>query len=138
MIWQCLGKRFGGAVVFALRERATSIAAVVLAITVAAGCAGMGGVTKESSPEEKRAAVTERVNARWAALIKGDLDTAYTFLSPASQAVGESHDYKVQARGSGFRKTEITSVNCEAEICDVKLMLTYDHRTDGRNRDAAR
>ena len=128
MIWQCLGERLGGAAVLALRERVTSIAAVMLAITVAAGCAGMGGVTKESSPEAKRAAVTERVNARWAALIKGDMDTAYTFYSPASRQLLSIATYKQQARGSGFRKAEITSVDCDAETCRVGVMVTFDHR----------
>ena len=128
MIWQCLGERLSGAAVLALRERARSIAAVVLAITVAAGCAGMGWVTKESSPEAKRAAVTERVNARWAALIKGDMDTAYTFFSPASRQLLSIGTYKQQARGSGFRKAEITSVDCDAETCRVDVMVTLDHR----------
>jgi len=116
MIWQRLGRCRGGWL------------SLALAVTVLAGCAGPGGVTKESTPEEKRAAVTERVNARWAALIKGDMDAAYTFLSPATRQLVSLATYKAQARGSGFRKIEITSVTCETEACDVKVMLTYDHR----------
>ena len=118
----------GRNVVLALRGRLARVAAVALAVAVAAGCAGMGGLTKESPPDAKRAAVTERVNARWAALINGDLDTAYTFISPASRQLLSIGTYKQQARGSGFRKAEITSVDCDAEICRVGVMVTMDHR----------
>jgi hypothetical protein len=100
----------------------------VLSAVVAAGCAMMGGVSKDSSPEDKRAAVTERVNARWAALLKGDLDTAYTFLSPATRETVSPGSYKGLARGKGYRKIAIESVECQVEVCNVRLMLTYDHR----------
>lgn len=102
------------------------LGAVVL--VVAAGCATTtGGITKDSPPEVKREAVTERVNARWAALIKGDMDTAYTFLSPASKAVTSLAAYKAQARGKGFRQAKIEKVDCESEACQVTLLVVYDH-----------
>ena len=85
------------------------------------------GDPKDSPPEVKREAVTERVNARWAALIKGDMDTAYTFLSPASRAVTSLSAYKAEARGKGFREAKIEKVECEAETCKVTLMVVYDH-----------
>jgi len=87
-----------------------------------------GGLARDSSPEAVRAAVTERVNARWAALIKGDVDAAYTFLSPASREIMSLAAYKAQARGTGFREVRIQKVSCEAEVCKVGIMLTYDHR----------
>ena len=120
-------QRLGGSTRPAVLGVWVMIAALALAVGVSAGCAGLGRVTKDSTPEEKRAAVTERVNARWAALIQGDMDTAYTFFSPASRELLSLASYKVQARGSGFRKAEISGVDCKAEICDVKVMLTYDH-----------
>lgn len=126
--WQCLGERLVAGTRSALRTKAAMIAAVAVAAVMVAGCAGIGGLTKDSSPEAKRAAVTERVNARWAALIKGDLDTAYTFFSPAARQLLTIGTYKQQARGSGFRKAEITSVTCEAEVCQVTVMVTLDHR----------
>ncbi len=88
----------------------------------------MGGITKDSTPEAKREAVTERVNARWAALIKGDMDTAYTFLSPASRAVTSLSAYKAQARGKGYQQAKIEKVDCEIEVCKVTLTVVYDHR----------
>ena len=98
-------------------------------LLVAAGCATTGGgLGKDTSPEIKRAAVTERVNARWAALIKGDLDAAYTYLSPASRDVVSLAAFKARTRSTGFREAKIDSVECEPELCKIKLTLTYDHR----------
>jgi hypothetical protein len=106
------------------RARSFWLVAFALGIAIVAGCAT---ITKDSSPEAKRAAVTERVNARWAALIKGDMDTAYTFLSPASRAMTSLTAYKAQARGKGFRQAKIEKVDCETESCQVTLTVVYDH-----------
>jgi hypothetical protein len=102
---------------------------VVIALVVAvASCATTGGVTQDSSPEAKRAAVAERVKARWDALIDGNLDQAYTYLSPASREILSLAAYKQQARGSGYREVKVDSVECDGAVCKVRLMLTYDHR----------
>ena len=98
----------------------------VAALVAATGCATTGGITKDSAPEVKREAVTERVNARWAALIKGDIDTAYTFLSPASRTVTSLAAYKAEAR-KGFRQAKIEKIECEPETCKVTLTVIYDH-----------
>ena len=100
-----------------------------LALAVAvAGCATVGGLTQDSSPEVKRVAVTERVKARWGALIDGNLDVAYTYLSPASREIVSLAAYKQLARGSGYKAIKVESVECEAAVCKVELTLTYDHR----------
>ena len=102
---------------------------VVIALAVAvAGCATMGGLTQDSSPEAKRAVVTQRVKARWAALIDGNLDLAYTFLSPASREIVSLAAYKQQARASGYKAIKVDSVGCDGAVCNVRLFLTYDHR----------
>ncbi len=98
---------------------------VVVASMVAA-CAGIGGVSKDSTPEVKAAAVKERSQARWQALIRGDLDAAYAYLSPASKAVTPIESYRRQIRPGLWREVKINSVECEAELCSVKLQLTYD------------
>ena len=100
---------------------------IALAVAVA-GCATTGGLTQDSSPEVKRVAVTERVKARWGALIDGNLDLAYTYLSPASREILSLAAYKQSARGSGYREIKVESVECDGAACNVRLMLTYDHR----------
>jgi hypothetical protein len=97
-------------------------------VVVMSGCATMGGLTKDAAPEAKSAAVTERVKARWAAMIDGNLDLAYTFLSPASKEIVPLAAYKQQARGSGYRAIKVESVECDGAVCKVRVVLTYDHR----------
>jgi hypothetical protein len=87
---------------------------------VVSACAGMGGVNKDSPPDVKAAVVKERSQARWQALIKGDLDAAYTYLSPASKAATSLDAYKRRIRpglkagrncgmnGAVYRPTEAT------------------------------
>ena len=125
MIWQGFGwwgMQMRG------RIRAACVSGIPV-LLVAAGCATTGGgLGKDTAPEVKRAAVTERVNARWTAMIKGDLDAAYAYLSPASREVVSLAAFKARTRSGGFREAKIDSVECEAELCKVKLTLTYDHR----------
>jgi hypothetical protein len=97
----------------------------VLVVAVAA-CAGIGGVSKDSPPEVKAAVVKERAQARWQALIKGDLDAAYVYLSPGSKAATSIEAYRRQIRPGLWRTAKVESAECEAELCSVKLQLTYD------------
>jgi hypothetical protein len=98
----------------------------LIAVAVA-GCASMGGITKDSPAEAKQALVAERINARWQALIKGDLDTAYTYMSAASQEAMPLKVYKSKHKPGMWRSVRIESLQCEAEICKAKMILTYDH-----------
>jgi hypothetical protein len=100
----------------------------VLASFLLAACATTGGVTVESPLEVKQAAVTERVKARWQAVIDGDAAKAYGFLSPGSKAVTSFESYQARARLTGFRAADIESVACETEVCKVKIRATLDHR----------
>jgi len=95
-----------------------------------AACANLpaGGVTAESAPEVKQAAVTARSKARWQAVIDGEVERGYEFLSPGSRAVTPLATYRAKARLSGFRAADIESAACEAETCKVRLKVTLDHR----------
>jgi len=108
---------------FSLLRLAAWMPVVVVAV---AACAGMGGVSKDSPPDVKAAVVKERAQARWQALIKGDLDAAYTYLSPGSKAATPIEAYKRQVRPGLWRAVKVDSAECEAELCNVKLQLTYD------------
>jgi hypothetical protein len=81
-----------------------------------------------ASPQARREAVEARVNARWDALIKGDLDRAYALLSPASREVTTLEQFKRNTRKGGFREAKIDQIECGAELCTVKMLVTYDHR----------
>jgi hypothetical protein len=100
----------------------------VVAIAVVAGCATTyGGLTKDTPPEVKAAAVKERSNARWEALIRGDKDAAYTYLSPGSREMMTLEQYRGRGQAINYTAVHIEKVDCGAETCQVGLMLTYDY-----------
>jgi hypothetical protein len=101
--------------------------ACALAVFAMAGCSTMGGLTKDSPPEEKQAVVKERANARWAALIKGDIDTAYAYSSPASRKAVSIESFAGRRGAAKYTAATVESVTCEAEACQVEIKLTYDY-----------
>ena len=109
------------------RQGTMALLAISLAASLA-GCASMSGGGKDLAPEAKQALVTERINARWNALIKGDLDRAYSFMSAGSQEAMPLKLYKEKIKPGMWRAVKIDSMNCDAEICLVKMTLTYDHK----------
>jgi hypothetical protein len=90
-----------------------------------------GGLSKDTPPEVKQQAVRERVNARWAALIKGDMDTAYGFLSPTSRETVTLDAFRARRGALRWTGATIESIACEAEACKVELKVTYDYPVQG-------
>lgn len=84
-------------------------------------------VAAASSPEAKEALVRERATARWALLIKDDLDAAYGFLSPGSRESVTLARFKANFRRGAFREAKVDSVTCDGDACVAKLYVTYDH-----------
>jgi hypothetical protein len=103
-------------------------AAMALLVTLAAGCATTGSLTADSPAQVKQDAVKVRAQARWDALIRQDFEAAYQYLSPAFRDTTSLAAWKSRFRPLGWRKAEVDSVACEAEICEVTLRLTYDAR----------
>jgi len=126
--WQLAGKSLASR---EGRQGTMALLAALLAAWLAAslaGCASMSGDGKDLAPEAKQALVAERINARWNALIKGDLDQAYTFMSAGSQEAMPLKVYKEKTKPGMWRAVKIDGMVCEVEICQVKMTLTYDHR----------
>lgn len=103
-------------------KRVLVLSVPLLGLVVAA-CAT---VTVDSAPEVKQKVVAERAQARWQALMKGDLDAAYAFLSPASKKATPLMDYARTIKPGMWRDVKVDKVNCEAELCKVQLAVTYD------------
>ena len=103
-----------------------------LALLGMAGCSTLGGVTQDSPPEVKQAVVKERAGARWAAMIKGDIDGAYAFLSPASRQAVSAEALASRIGATKYRAATVESVTCEAESCKVEIKLTYDYPAQGK------
>ena len=101
--------------------RIASVAAVALSF-------GACAVTSESPLETRRDVVRARATERWQAVIKGDLDKAYGFMSETSWQATSLDRFKARSRVAAFTGAEIQKVECEAEICRVDVFVTYDHR----------
>jgi len=102
--------------------------AAALAIAALLGACATTSVSTSSSPEARRAAVLARADARGAALVKGDLDSAYAFLSEGSKAVITLDIFKRRMSVVPFTAYRIDSATCDAESCKVQSKVTYDHR----------
>jgi hypothetical protein len=113
------------------KRRHSLVGAMVLAAGLVGGCAsttGGAGLGPDTPADVKKDAVTARAKARWDALIKPDLPSAYTFLSPASRATMSLDQYKAKHKVGMYRAVTIDSVECEADRCTVSLKLTYDYQ----------
>jgi len=104
-------------------KRAVSRRAIGAALLAAAaiGVAGCAALTPKT-PEE---IVHERAEQRWAALIGGDFDTAWTYTQPGYRAVIKQRDYAKSFGGAGqWKGVQVHEVTCEAERCKVHIRLT--------------
>lgn len=119
--------------IFAVERAESSIrrgctkALVVAVAALMAGCAGMGGLSKDSTAAEKESAVAERAKARWQALIKRNYEEAYGYFSPASKDATSLAAYQSKIAAMNYRDASVDKVQCVAEVCTVKLTLTYDY-----------
>jgi hypothetical protein len=100
----------------------------VVAVLTGLAVAGCASLNADSAPEAKQKVVAERAEARWQALMKGDLDAAYAFLSPASKKATPLMEYARTIKPGMWRKVKVDKVDCEAEICKAQLSVTYDNR----------
>jgi len=100
----------------------------ILGALVAVGCSSLGGLSSDSPKEAKQERAGQRAQARWDALIRGDLNAAYEFLSPGSRAVMSLPVYKGKLKPGLWRSAKVRSVDCEADVCSVQLLITYDVR----------
>jgi len=122
--------RAAGSMIRSRVERATRMSGAVLlaaSLLCVAGCAGMSpGITKDTPPEEKQKLVAARAEARWQALIKGDLETAYSYLSPGSRATTSLALYKAKVKPGMWHQAKVDKITCEGELCQVTMIITYD------------
>jgi hypothetical protein len=101
--------------------RAVKIAAIVSALGLVGGCASV-----ESKPTEQ--VVAERAQARWDALLKGDVEGAYGYLSPGSRAVNTLEAYKSSIRENFWKAARVGKATCASEACEVAAEVEYEFR----------
>jgi hypothetical protein len=93
---------------------------MVVSLSGMLGCAAM----KPAAPEE---VVKQRAQARWDALVKSDIKTAYGFLSPGSRATTTPEAYAASLREGFWKSATVTKVECaSADSCDAHAIIEYD------------
>ncbi len=68
----------------------------------------------------------DRAEARWAALLKGDVDKAYQFLSPTARETMSVVAYRGKVNPKAWRGATVDSVVCEKETCDAKITIKIE------------
>lgn len=102
-----------------VRATGRGIAGLLLALTAA--CATLG-----PAPE---AVVKERAQARWNALVQGDVKAAYEYFSPGSRATSSLADFASGIRIGFWKAVTVDKVECGTpDRCDVESTIEYDHR----------
>lgn len=105
---------------FFVRQKAlAALSMVLLAVLVLPGCA--------SKPVTDDQVVAERAQARWDALLAGDLEGAYEYFSPGYRSTVSVIDFAVdlRTRRIGWISAEYLEHNCEGSRCTVKFDLGY-------------
>jgi hypothetical protein len=94
-----------------------AIAALGLAI---AGCATV------PPPKTAEQIVVERAQGRWDALVKGDLEAAYRYLSPGSRAVITPAAYKDTIRQGFWQSAKVQKAVCAtSDSCEAHVAIEY-------------
>lgn len=98
------------------------------ALAALSGCA--------TSPEALVAArdkqLTDRAEARWESLTKGQLDAAYGFLSPGSKAKFTAEAYKGTIKPGLWRGAKVQKISCASDdVCKVTMLVSYAFRPKG-------
>jgi len=114
------------------KRRHSKVAVTLLAVACLGGCAtgsGVGDLTADTPAEAKQSAVAVRAKARWEALIKLDIASAYEYLSPASKATMPLDLYRAKHKLGLYRAAKVDGVSCAADACTVNLSVTYDYKS---------
>jgi hypothetical protein len=96
-----------------------------------AGCAAprpaAPGVKATGGTDEGVAAeVGGRAQKRWDALVAGDVEGAYKYLSPGSRQVTTVGVYGASIRLGFWKKAVVQRVEClEPDVCQVHVMVDY-------------
>lgn len=95
----------------------------LLAAAVAVALSGCALLTPQTPQERLRA----RAQARWDALLAGDFDRAYAYLSPGSKVGVTPARWRASLGGAAaWKHAEVAGVDCESsEKCIVRVRIEY-------------
>lgn len=112
------------------QTRRLALAALVSGVLLLAGCAGQ----QIQTPEQ---VVAQRAEARWAALVDGDFEKAWTYTQPGYRAVVPARGYRARFGGGGqWLGAQVHGVTCEPERCTVQIRLETEVILPGFRKQA--
>ena len=108
-----------------MTSRISQYAACVFVVGSVA-LAGCASVARGPSPE---AAVKERAQARWNALVQGDVKTAYEYYGPGTRSTLSLADFASGVKIGFWKAVTVDKVECgSADRCEVSTTIEYEHR----------
>lgn len=114
---------------FLLRTLSVTRVGVIAVAMVLSACATTPGDHSADAYAGKSLEdqVRERATKRWGALIRGDLDGAYSYFSRATKETYPIELYRVKMRPGMWREAKIESVKCADGLCEVMVIISLDH-----------
>ena len=112
----------------ASNRRSLTVAGLAFAtLTALSGCATLQPEDSEKWRESQRPVLIERAEARWNALIKGDIEKAYTFTTPDYRAVVSAQQYRGKyGRVADWRMARVVNVSYDVPtVAAVSVEVTY-------------
>jgi len=98
-------------------KQVVKLSLVALMSLIISACATLMG----QNPEET---VSQRVYDRWAALIDGRLETAYTYETPEYRELYSFVSFRKKFKGVGvWKKVGIEKIECEGKKCSVNVRI---------------
>jgi hypothetical protein len=88
------------------------------------GCTTIGS----GQDADPKVVVAGRAEERWKALIEGNLEAAYGYLSPASRQTTPLAVYRGRVKPGLWRSVKVETITCDAELCKANILLKYDLR----------
>jgi hypothetical protein len=91
------------------------------------GCATLEPEESEKWRESQRPVLKARAEARWGALIKGDIENAYTYTTPEYRAVVNLQQYKGKyGRVVDWRGARVVDIGYDVPtVASVSVEVTY-------------
>lgn len=120
--------------IFKQYEKIIALVLMLIFVGLSAGCSENDGKATEEgnnvadvTQSTKEQLVSERALSRWQAMIAMDWEKAYSYYSPGSRelkslAVFSNH---MQTAPMIRKSAKIQSIQCEEEMCDLNIELTY-------------
>jgi len=92
---------------------------LALAVLALSACA--------SSPAARDKTIQQRAQARWDALLAGDYETAYTYLSPGYRSATSVADFEInlRTRRVQYVSAEYKGHRCEEAACSVQIRVGF-------------